>query len=340
MKPLYVFSILIFLFFSCSKIENIASKNNNDLQSLSKYELKELGEESSVTYDNKFWLVLKYSVNKTVINFRGQPFLDLEIGLEKTISLSIDGKKIAKNGLAFAKISGKNYTSIESSLERIDTNIDVLEITFMRDGTPEEETFKMSIRFDYRHTKRGNSQIKVVNGEARISGKLGLETYNQVLMLNKNHPTITTLNFVDIQGSLDHVNHETGRLIREAGYTTKIDSKGNVQGGGIDLFCAGKKRKIVNGAFLKTQAWCCDNQDITVPLFDTLLSNQDHSLCCEGFEEVHLRDLFKSAPSHNDRINYFNEMLDPSLGEQFYFFIMTSKVLTQEYIKKFKIATD
>ena len=71
-------------------------------------------------------------------------------------------------------------------------------------------------------------------------------------MLNKNYPTITTINFVAIPGSLDQVNHETGRLIREAGYTTKIDSKGKVQGGGIDLFCAGKKRIIEKVQFLES----------------------------------------------------------------------------------------
>lgn len=252
MNSPYFLLILITLFVCCSKRSNQANDQKSDIQSLSNYGLKDLGDDSKVTYNEQSSPVLGYKSHERLLNFNTQPFLVLDIGNGNTISVSVDGERLAENSLAVARLSGKNFTAFETHLKPINQYIDVLELKLIEDQTNGNSTLDMTIHFDYRHHARGNSILTVDNGEAKISGELGLITYNQVLMLNKNYPTTTTINFVAIPGSLDQVNHETGRLIREAGYTTKIDSKGKVQGGGIDLFCAGKKRIIEKVQFLES----------------------------------------------------------------------------------------
>ena len=65
-----------------------------------------------------------------------------------------------------------------------------------------------------------------------------------------------------IRGSLDDkINMHTGRLIREHGFTTKVLSDSRIASGGVDLFCAGEKRIIEQGAEIGVHSWCCAGED-------------------------------------------------------------------------------
>ena len=63
---------------------------------------------------------------------------------------------------------------------------------------------------------------------------------NQILEINADYPSVETIVLGSIDGSVnDDVNVETGRLIREAGYTAHLKSDSEIYSGGVDLFCSG-----------------------------------------------------------------------------------------------------
>ena len=147
------------------------------------------------------------------------------------------------------------YTGEDFNVEQIDDS------TYTITGNLSSDTFSVKpivINFDENSLGTGNSSITVNGNIAEINGTLGSLTYNQILDLNRNERNVHTLLLNIVPGSVnDEVNEETGRLIREAGYTTWVKSTSVVESGGVDLFCAGKKRIVDNGAILGVHSWCC-----------------------------------------------------------------------------------
>lgn len=143
----------------------------------------------------------------------------------------------------------------------------------------------------------GSTHIEVAGNRARLSGDLGTRSYQQIRQLLADHPAVDTLVFVDVPGSLDDsVNVHTGRLIRAAGLTTRIEANGMAASGGVDLFLAGVRREVVAGARLGVHAWCCDG-------------------------DRPADELPKEHPAHDNLIAYSEEMLGAS-GRGFYFFTL------------------
>lgn len=162
----------------------------------------------------------------------------------------------------------------------------------------------------------GTSTFQVDGNRAFLNGALGSGAYDQIEFLIQFRPQVDTLVFENVPGSLnDDINLLTGRLIREAGYTTVVPAHGVVASGGVSLFCAGQHRMIEDGARLGVHAW-----KIFIPEVDPLKFPREHQ-------------------AHRKSLDYFREMLDQ--GEQFYFFTLQAAPfesvhwLTSEEIERF-----
>jgi hypothetical protein len=168
----------------------------------------------------------------------------------------------------------------------------------------------------------GTSKLEIKGDEAYLSGDLGTISYIQIKNLIKNHPEVKTIVMTKISGSLnDAVNMHTGRILREHGFTTKVLSTSDIASGGVDLFCAGKKRIVEKGAKIGIHSWCCVN-DVTA------------------------RKIPKDHPAHRYQIEYFTMALGADLGPAFYFHTLKSAkfngihYMSDKEIKKWNIATD
>jgi hypothetical protein len=166
------------------------------------------------------------------------------------------------------------------------------------------------------HTTAGTSTFRVDGNRAFLNGELGSGAYEQIEILIKHCPEVDTLVFENVPGSLnDDINVLTGRLIRDAGFTTWIPAHGVVASGGVSLFCAGNKRVIEEGAQLGVHAW-------SIPM-----------------SEVDPIELPREHQAHRKSLGYYREMLDK--GEQFYFFTLDAAPfesvhwLTAEEVSKF-----
>ena len=138
--------------------------------------------------------------------------------------------------------SGRAVFGIDSN-DQIDIKGEILSNITLANSTQFELTFNEQA------LALGTSTIEVVGNEAHLSGELGTMTYHQVKSLMANHPTIKTMVFRKVDGSVDNsVNIHTGRLLRENGFTTKLLEDSDIVSGGVDLFTAGRERIVTKGA--------------------------------------------------------------------------------------------
>lgn len=72
----------------------------------------------------------------------------------------------------------------------------------------------------------------------------------------RNHPGIATLELVECPGTDDDTaNLALGRMIRARGIATHVPSNGSVRSGAVELFLAGARRTIDDGAEFAVHAW-------------------------------------------------------------------------------------
>lgn len=72
----------------------------------------------------------------------------------------------------------------------------------------------------------------------------------------RDHPGITTLELIECPGTDDDTaNLALGRMIRARGIATHVPSNGSVRSGAIELFLAGARRTIDDGAEFAVHAW-------------------------------------------------------------------------------------
>jgi len=309
-----LFLSLLFITFSCSKSDN-TNTPSNPIKLLTGYSKLNISA-STVEYDNEVKTVNSYDTHYApdgsltlflILNQSGD-FVASSVN-----NLNLDGVQIA------AKLSGIDYTGSNFVVEDIAEGVRKLTGTLMSKSGNKD----IVIKFSSAHLGSGSSIIIANGNVATINGTLGAITFNQILDLNANERGVHTLLLEDIDGSInDEVNVETGRLIREAGYTTCVDNDSKVYSGGVDLFCAGKFRKIDTGATLGVHSWCCGNSG----------------------EEAH--EIPENDPQHNSQINYFKEMLGDPLGKEFYFFTINAAgaddihVMTASEIDQYQLSTE
>lgn len=166
----------------------------------------------------------------------------------------------------------------------------------------------------------GSSQISVDGTTASLQGALGSLTFTQIERLQEANPEIERLVLTQVPGSInDEVNVETGRLVRNGGWSTHLPADGEIASGGVDLFCAGAERTMEAGGRIGVHSW----------------SNG----------EVEGADLPMDSPEHGFFIDYLEEMLGAPLGRDFYFFTLQAAPaadihwMTPEEIEQYGLLT-
>lgn len=185
----------------------------------------------------------------------------------------------------------------KGALKTTINNLDELDLTFS--GLLKNEESGQSYQIDYRSNESilgaGTSTVEVKNNEIHINGELGTRTYHQLKTVIANHPTAKMVVLGQINGSLnDEVNMHTGRILREAGLSTKVLKDSDIASGGVDLFCAGKERIVEKGAKIGIHSWCC-------------------------LDDLTAAEIPKDHPAHQYQVAYFTMCLGKEIGPDFYF---------------------
>ncbi|MEM7309278.1 MAG: hypothetical protein AAF682_21515 [Planctomycetota bacterium] len=167
----------------------------------------------------------------------------------------------------------------------------------------------------------GSSKLEVRGEEALLSGTLGTVSYDQFKRLVREHPEVTTVTLLDCPGSVnDAVNMHTGRLLREAGLTTRVLADSVIASGAVDLFCMGKERVVTRGAQLGVHSWSAG--------------------------PFTAADLPQNHPAHQYQLAYFRRALGAEVGAEFYFFTLTSApfdgvhFMSEEQLLRYGVATE
>ncbi len=197
-------------------------------------------------------------------------------------------------------------------------NGNAIYVASLTDNTT-QESYNLRLVINESLVDAGNSTLEVKGTSAEIiADNVGAITYIQVQALITDHPEVDTLILKNIGGSLnDAINMHTGRLIREAGLTTRVPADGEIRSGGVDLFSSGLVRQYETGSKIGVHAWCCTEDGKTA---DKLSRNHN---------------------AHNAQLIYFREMLGTNLGAEFYFFTIEAApfddihLMTQEETEHF-----
>ena len=123
----------------------------------------------------------------------------------------------------------------------------------------------------------------------------------QFAALLRAFPGLRTLDLVEAPGTEnDRANLAVGRMIREAGLTTRVPAGGSVRSGAVELFLAGAQREVEDGARFAVHSWR-DNR---------------------GREAD---DFAPGAPEHRYYLDYYREMGMSDEGARS-FYAMTNSV--------------
>tara|TARA_B100000678_G_scaffold243905_1_gene215695 strand:- start:612 stop:1388 length:777 start_codon:yes stop_codon:yes gene_type:complete len=136
---------------------------------------------------------------------------------------------------------------------------------------------------------------------AVLVGATTAATPAQFAALLRAYPQLRTLDMVEAPGTEnDRANLAVGRMIRAAGLTTRVPRGGSVRSGAVELFLAGERREVEDGARFAVHAWR-DNR---------------------GREAS---DFPEGAPEHRYYLDYYREM-GMSTGGARDFYAMTNAV--------------
>ncbi len=95
---------------------------------------------------------------------------------------------------------------------------------------------------------------------AVLVGVTGPATPSEFKAMLRDYPQIAQLDFLEAPGTDDdRANLATGRLIRAAGIATHVPADGSVRSGAVELFLAGAKRTIDDGAEFAVHSWLDDS---------------------------------------------------------------------------------
>lgn len=99
--------------------------------------------------------------------------------------------------------------------------------------------------------------FKVIDGDrAALVGPTNSQSPQYFDMMLADFPKLGVLEIVEGPGTSDDVaNLKVGRKIREAGLTTRIGAGGSARSGAVELFLAGDKHVIEDGAEFAVHSW-------------------------------------------------------------------------------------
>ncbi|MEM7785938.1 MAG: hypothetical protein AAF623_21495, partial [Planctomycetota bacterium] len=218
-------------------------------------------------------------LEQSTVSIKEQNFTVNRVGFDqsgKTIEILVgfnDGEKIKfksyASELSTEKISGSarghfrqpgesevTYTSKGRATAAVEDDGMIRIKGSLRPKSGNGEKSRFVIEFDDSVMSAGSSTLDIAGEEAFLAGSLGTRTYDQIRKLISDHPEVKTLVLKNVDGSVDDdINLHTGRLIRNAGLTTKVLADSEVYSGGVDLFCSGASRIIEPGAKLGVHSW-------------------------------------------------------------------------------------
>lgn len=103
------------------------------------------------------------------------------------------------------------------------------------------------------------------------------------------NPGIKVLVLYNVPGSdNDEANLQASRMIRKAGLTTVVPAKGLVASGGTDMFLAGKRRIIEQGACVGVHSWAAGNREGA----DFPDSSREHDLYLNYYRSIGINPEF------------------------------------------------
>ncbi len=220
-------------------------------------------------------------------------------------------------GQIYLKKNSKTYSGTKYTFKSKKDCI-IIEAT-MQNVSDAQDKINIKATMETTQLGAGNSTYSISGDEATISGSLGSLTYNQILEINSKHPEVSKIVLALVDGSVnDDVNVLTGRLIRQAGYTTVVKSNSKIYSGGVDLYCSGLKRTWENGAEVGVHSWCC-------------------------YQGKTAEELPKDSKGHATQLAYFTEMLGKEDGEAFYFFTIYAApfdgihLMSEAELKQYKL---
>jgi len=122
------------------------------------------------------------------------------------------------------------------------------------------------------------------DGRAALVGATDRNSPAEFAAMLRDHPGIALLELVECPGTFDDgANLRLGRMIRESGIATHVPADGSVRSGAVELFIAGARRTIDDGASFAVHSW------------------EDYS----GFEAG---DFSAAAPQNRRYLSYYREM--------------------------------
>lgn len=264
--------------------------------------------------------ILFIAVYGTIDNYKTILFptgkQDIENGIIKAPAILFNGNAIS------GSLDGKSKLDGMATINVIDFENSEIEIA--GEILNNEDNAHIDFRFKANESIMGvgDSHLEIKDNEAYLSGVLGTITYSQIKELIAQYPHIKTIVMTNVLGSVnDAVNMHTGRVLRENGFTTKVLSDSDIASGGVDLFCAGKKRIIEAGAKIGVHSWCC-------------------------IDDLTASEIPKTHPAHQYQIEYFTMALGEKIGSDFYFFTLEAApyndihYMTDEEIKEWNIGTE
>ena len=139
--------------------------------------------------------------------------------------------------------------------------------------------------------------FRVFGDRVEMIGATDRTTPAQFAALLRDHPGVRRIDMVDCPGTHDDLaNMKLGRMIRASGIATYVPANGSVRSGAVDLFLAGRERRIDNGAEFAVHSW------------------RDR----QGREA---RDFAPDAQPNRNYLDYYREMgMDPRSAQAFYAF--------------------
>lgn len=94
------------------------------------------------------------------------------------------------------------------------------------------------------------------DGRAALVDATDEASPSQFEAMLRDHPGIATLELIECPGTDDDVaNLRLGRMIRARGLATHVPAGGSVRSGAVELFLAGARRSIDDGAEFAVHAW-------------------------------------------------------------------------------------
>ncbi|WP_372770166.1 hypothetical protein [Pseudoalteromonas sp.] len=271
---------------------------------------KELAAKLSVQIDGKNSAIemLDFDMDEGVIYIRYDDGIIL-------LGYDFENEK-PKNELAVVRHSDSENALMGENMQLNEQNIGTSITGYLVDKQTAGH-YEFSMLFNKSLISGGNSQLVVENNSAFLSGTIGTKTYIQFKELLLDHPSVNRIVFKSVDGSVnDDINMHTGRLIRQAQYTTVMMSDGEAYSGGVDLYAAGVTKEYQSGGKLGVHAWCCE-------------------------EDKDAGELGKNHSAHGAQLTYFREMLGKDLGPEFYFFTINAApaddihLMTQAEVEKY-----